>query len=780
MNILNANEWAAISGLLPIHLTAEGNMDRFIMLDGGFYDFCLDLTKEERDLSNYSSDAWSSNAKNYVYIDDNKVKVYNWLKDEPESIPLKIVKEKFVQFVNILNKNSYRTSDDVMPFVLSLFRQMRNQTHEKKEPLEALNLLYKLLISLQEDNINSTVCEKWGILDIDEPQGFDTLIEYIRKGCRNIQPNLDLILRHSSGVLFQEAHREALSFDTQYNLFGEMSSSIELKSPTLYSSIHYTPQYLARSIVEKSINKLNLNKPVLRILDPACGSGSFIIEILKQLKERGFSGSIEVDALDCSSCAVSTTRFLIAYEKRTQWKDKLSFKVYQVSDSLQEEWLPKYDIILMNPPFLSMEQIKNKEEKETVNQILSPLNMRKRPNQAAAFLYKAVCALNDDGILGVVLPSSILLLEQYVPLRNAIREMSELHIVARLGNYVFEDALTDVSFVIIKKKESSSFIPQTIWCRNKAAVAYEALKELRKMEYLNIVNSIKKDYNIYTPSKFPIVHETWKTVPLSDDLFVQKVHEWKSIKKLCPLQNVFDIKQGILKGCKNAFEISRQQFENLNDDEKKLYRPLASSDTIMPGHIMEKVFIWYPYDNDGLMINSEDDLSKYPISLRYLLPFKEKLLTRKEDKNWWELTRSRTWQYIPQKYLISKRFGNASSFAINETNYVVEEGNAFIFNKSKYIEEDYYFYLSVLSSSTFERLLSIYAKPLLSGYDLGKINIKDIPVPDITDEFRITHEYKELVKYGHMYASGITYVKQNIDSIVSWLYPYEEERTIVI
>ena len=71
------------------------------------------------------------------------------------------------------------------------------------------------------------------------------------------------------------------------------------------------------------------------------------------------------------------------------------------------------------------------------------------------------------GILGVVLPSSILLLEQYVPLRKAIREMSELHIVARLGNYVFEDALTDVSFVIIKKKESSSFIPQTIWCRNK-------------------------------------------------------------------------------------------------------------------------------------------------------------------------------------------------------------------------------------------------------------------------------------------------------------------------
>lgn len=52
----------------------------------------------------------------------------------------------------------------------------------------------------------------------------------------------------------------------------------------------------------------------------------------------------------------------------------------------------------------------------------------------------------------------------------------------------------------------------------------------------------------------------------------------------------------------------------------------------MPGHIMEKVFIWYPYDNDGLMINSEDDLSKYPISLRYLLPLKRNYLLEKKIK----------------------------------------------------------------------------------------------------------------------------------------------------
>lgn len=780
MDIFNTKEWAATSGLLPIHLTSNNGIDRFIMLDGGFYDFCLDLTKEERDLSTYLSEAWSSNTKNYVFIDNNNVKVYNWLKRDSEVIPLSIVREKFIKFISILNKNSYRTSDDVTPFVLSLFRKMRNQTHERKEPLEALNLLYKLLISLQEENIDSKVCDKWFITNVHEPQGFEELVNNIKKGCCNISPNLDLILRHSSGFLFQEAHREALSFDSQYDLFGGISSNILFKIPTLYSSIHYTPQYLARSIVEKSIEKLNLNKPTLRILDPACGSGSFIIEVLKQLKERGFSGKIEIDAWDCSPCAISTTKFLIAYENRTQWNKQLFYATCQVDDSLQKEWTPKYDIILMNPPFSSMEQIKSKEEKDIINQTLSPLNMRKRPNQAAAFLYKAVCALCDDGVLGVVLPSSILLLEQYIPLRKAIREMAELHVVARLGNYVFEDALTDVSFVIVKKNANNRFIPQTIWCKNNASTAYEALKEWRKMAYMNTVSSIKDDYNIYTPSRFPIVHETWKTVPLSDDLFVRKVHEWKSIQRLCSLQNIFDIKQGILRGCKKAFEINKLQFECLSDDEKKLYRPLASADTISSGYILEESFIWYPYNEGGLIIKSEEDLKSYPKSLEYLSKFKKQLQDRQGVNNWWELTRARTWQYTPQKYIISKRFGNSSSFAINETNYVVEEGNAFIFNKSKYIEEDYYYYLSILSSSSFERLLSIYAKPLLSGYDLGKINIKDIPVPDITAEFRVTLEYTCLVEYGHMYAEGKTYVKKAIDSIVSRLYPYEEENPILI
>lgn len=781
MNINAENEWAAASGLLPIHLGLNKADKRFIMLDGGFYDFCLDLNGEDKGIDEFSSDAWSSNTKNYIHLSQEKITIHNWVKKKSDVLPVRIVSDKFSQFLDILNRNSYRTSDDVMPFVLSLFRTMRNQTMEKKEPLEALNLLYKLLISLEEDYFNADVCKKWSIIDVIQPAGFDVLVEKMKNGSRNITPKLDLILRHSSGVIFQEAHREALSFDYQYDLFGEMSSNLRLKDANLYSSIHYTPQYLARSIVEKALDNIDFNRSVIRIFDPACGSGAFLIEALNQLKEKDYSGHIEIDGWDSSPIAISTTKFLIAYAQRTQWStDSLSFNIRQVKDSLQEDWSPKYDLILMNPPFLSMELIKNKEEKDAVNQSLSDLNMRKRPNESAAFLYKAVKALGEGGTLGIVLPSSILLSEQYEPLRNAIREQAELTVVARLGNYVFEDALTDVSFLLVRKRDNHSYIPETIWCKNNASVAYETLKEWRKMKYNNRSISIKNDFNIYTPSKFPIIHHTWKTLPLQEDNFIQKIEEWQFLGKLVPLQHIFDVRQGILTGCKDVFVISELEYKNLMPNEKKLFRPLASAETIENGHINSGKYLWYPYNSKGLIITSEEELQNYRNVSNILFPNKQKLMQRSgfKHKNWWELTRERPWLYVPEKYLLSKRFGNSSSFAINNTNYVIEEGNAFFFRQAKFEGDAFYFYLSLFSSSIFEHLLSIYAKSLLSGYDLGKTNIKDIPVPDVKLHIE-SSEYTELVELGKRFSKGEYHIKSSIDSVVECLYPYAKNTDII-
>ena len=56
------------------------------------------------------------------------------------------------------------------------------------------------------------------------------------------------------------------------DLFGTFSGSSTTKN-LIYTSIHYTPSYLARSIVENTLRSLNLDElDELKILDPACGS----------------------------------------------------------------------------------------------------------------------------------------------------------------------------------------------------------------------------------------------------------------------------------------------------------------------------------------------------------------------------------------------------------------------------------------------------------------------------------------------------------------------------
>lgn len=755
----NKQFWAEGSGLLPVHLSPVEGQEKYILLDGGLYDFCLDLTDEDVDAASYYSAAWSADVKNYIAVRDDNAIVYNWSRKQMDKVKLDIVRDKFSAFLKILNSISYRTSDDVTPFILGLFSQLRNLTQERKEPTEALNLLFKLLITLQNEHITQEICNLWGITNVAEPVGFENLQISIREGVRQIVPNLDYILRHGSGPLFEIAHREALYFDPQFNLFGEVSSNIGYALHPKYTGIHYTPRYLVRSIVENALKSIDLQQPSLTILDPACGSGTFLQEVLKQLRERDYQGQITLKGFDVSPMAEQTSRFLLNYENRKQWDNRLIIDVI-CQESLDTEWGDN-DLILMNPPFMSSELIKDADTKERINMVLVDLHMKKRPNMAAAFFYKAILSLRENGVLGAVLPSSIFLQEQYQPLRDVARQAMKIETVAQLGNFVFRDALTDTSFVIASKKVHEGYTPLNIWCSNREQSAFDAMRGWRKMHYDNVSQRITEHFNIYTPSHFPLVKKSWKIVPLDDDIFLQKIKTKEYSGDLKSLSNIFDVRQGIIKGNRELFEIGFAEYDALPKVEKRLFRPLASSQTIESGQIKEGRYLWFPYSQLGSVIHSEDELHNYEWSYNWLLPHKEVLRTRKGINNWWDLTRARIELFSHEdKKLCSKRHGGSHSFAIASENYVVEEGNVFLFRNTKYCEEDKYFYLALFSSTVFQRLLSIYARPLKAGYDLGKIQIKDIPVVDVACHgIRGSEEYRQLVSLGMEYANG--YMRRN-------------------
>lgn len=759
--------WKQNYGLLPLHLRSTGE-DRFLMLNGGYGDFCLQ-TIEDGDLNLFRQYSWSTNTKNYLIVSDDDVKIVNWLESQVETVSNNSIKSNSGKFYKYLLSKSYKTQNDVVPFVIDIFKQLRNETTEKQDPKNALSILFQLLISIETDNLNILPDRFIDFEKVQLPENFEFYRERLLAGVKSIKPDLDLILRHTSGALFQEAHKEVLYFDMQRDLFGGLPSKLITKKDS-YSSIHYTPPYIARTVVENGLKDIDLSKPSLRILDPSCGSSEFLIEVLKQLKYLNYNGQITIVGLDSSVSAIETSKFLLHYENATQWNGTINLQIEHVDDSLSVDWGTLNDLILMNPPFVSWEQLKNKNSKDILKEILGESFIKGKPNQASAFLRKATQSLNQSGVLGCVLPSSILTFDSYKKLRNEIEETLDLKLLVKLGNFVFEDALTDISLFVGKKPETGTY-PKVIWAKNEKGIAPIALRELRKLQVNNEIAKIEDDFNIFNPKVFPFIKDSWKVISFNEDNFIRELEIYVADKKLTRVSNIFSVKQGIRQGNREAFKITKESYLEVAD--KKLFRPVVDNSATKNGTLNDYHYLWYPYDKNGMIFNNENQLAEIDFFTKNLKPLESILKSRAGIKEWWGHTRPRNWQYDKKPKLVSTEFGNSNSFAFDKTgNFVVERGNAWV-PKKRFETDDFYFYLSIFSSKIFNELLSIYSKQLAGGYwyDLGAKYTKDIPIPDVFEIDKTESNYLKLIQLGKDLEKGITSALYSINKEVKIFYP---------
>ena len=216
LNTTDISQWKELLGLLPIKLFSDRDDDsKFILLNGGRGDFCLQLDDENQNKEYYFSSAWSSNTKNFVSVSNDSIKLYNWQKNNVETIKKSSVEQSYAKFYDYLIASSIGSESDVVPFVINIFRKLRNLINEKENGTESLNLLFMLFAACQ-DNINpaSVDLTKWGIKEATiQKLNLDEYLDEFSAGISIRKPDVDLILRHSSGQLFQEAQREALLFN---------------------------------------------------------------------------------------------------------------------------------------------------------------------------------------------------------------------------------------------------------------------------------------------------------------------------------------------------------------------------------------------------------------------------------------------------------------------------------------------------------------------------------------------------------------------------------------
>ena len=327
---------------------------------------------------------------------------------------------------------------------------------------------------------------------------------------------------------------------------------------------YYTPVHLVNFMLDELDSKKILKKG-MKVFDPACGSGAFIVQCFRRLIERELSIAgklklkpselksllvdhifgIDIDEDACGVTELSLVLTLLDYIDPPDLEDAdyQSFKLPALRDkniffckngffddeSIQTKELSrfKFDWIVGNPPWKSIKE-KTKEIADQFALTWIKKNKKECPvnqNQIAeAFVWKSSLSLAEDGVTGFLLPGKTLFKIQ----KNAVEfrtqffsKMDAWCIVnfANLRRILFKGATNPATAFFYKAGKKDSEKPRSILTYAPFAMnqipQYDLSKRNKKGLWTVLVNTDEMREipyrDVLSGSSFPWKMAMWGT-----------------------------------------------------------------------------------------------------------------------------------------------------------------------------------------------------------------------------------------------------------------------------
>lgn len=282
--------------------------------------------------------------------------------------------------------------------------------------------------------------------------------------------------------------------------------------------IYYTPTYIVDYIVRNTLGELLKDKRTvalkIRVLDPACGSGSFLIKAFDILNEyyrsekdytqtrldfktgipftkkvRILQNNIFGVDLDKQAVEIAQLNLLLKIAEKGRRlpfleqnikcgnsliddKKIVGNKAFKWKEEFEEIMKEGgFDVVIGNPPYVPIEMFSEKEKNHYFESYKSPY---RKFDTSMLFIEKAITLLKDGGYLGVIVPLTWQTGENYIRFREVIFSKCSIKCVINLPFDVFQDAYVDTGIFILQKgkKEKSRFI----------AYSYDKKKNIQRVD----------------------------------------------------------------------------------------------------------------------------------------------------------------------------------------------------------------------------------------------------------------------------------------------------------
>lgn len=553
-----------------------------------------------------------------------------------------------------------------------------------------------------------------------------TLIEYIKikKEIANI------VLKKIDVEIYNCFLEEEFPVDIEYII--EFFEYLLDKDKKNENGIVFTPKYISDFIVKDSLKSIDVWNENIKIIDPGCGCGIFLISAIeyiykkfkipvqKIIEESIYGIDIMEDNIRRCKYAIELYCLINNFEIEDNTRFNLKHE-----DSLKENWsalfdIEKFDYVVGNPPYVNPHDM----NKSTIKFLKENFKSTQEGvfNIFYAFIENGLKYLNEEGALEYIIPNNVLTIKSANNLREMLQNEKNIEAIIDFSdNMIFKPVRTYNCIIKLNKKNNLKFRYIVLdRCNNIE-------KEIEKIEYQymdtslldkngwklvnkNILNNIKKIEEQQTPIK-----EFIRTgiATLKDGVYLVDCDEEGFYKNINGER--YNIESSIVKPIYKIPELKK--CENENDAMQHIIFPYIKSNGIYK------------------LIEEEELQDKYPKTYKYLEEVKSELDRRDKGKKnpygWYAYGRTQGLNKYGKKMLFP-------TFAKNPKFRYIENENALFCNGYAIFENDKISLKilgKILNSDLMKYYISNTSYAIEGGYYCyQKKYIEKFSIPQFTNE----------------------------------------------
>lgn len=472
----------------------------------------------------------------------------------------------------------------------------------------------------------------------------------------------------------------------------------------------FTPCDTIKKIVDDvPIKDMYLSNPYMKVLDPACGSGDFLIEVFRtiiEIIEQNHANLAESFGLDIDNAAshiIKNNLFGCEIDHFTAFLALTNLAIVsrcvdvpniQIRDYLFSDMNQAFDLVVGNPPYighknLSLSYKKALKEKYHV--------YSDKADVSYCFFEKCYSDLKEKGILCFITSRYFLEAEYAKHLRDFIvRHYSIIGITDYSGLNLFKNVGISPLIITLSKGIEQKDIRVVNLNANKS---YEISEDAFNSNHWNI----------------------------NDNQTRAIIDKFNAIADVL-IEEVFNINQGIITGCDKAFIVDESTIIRNKLEKHVLVGWIKSSDLKGNDGIADQKSLKLIYTNHRKM-------EEIPNTIKYLEQYKDTLEKRRECvsgiRRWFDLQWSREKTLFENDKILFPYKASRNQFTLDTRKYYFSADVYMMTAKEE--GKKLYNTLFFLNSDLFEFMIKSSAKKIGSNlfeyypYLINKMPFIDIP-----------------------------------------------------